>query len=274
MNPSTAPATTRGVDLIEERYGWAFLASAGVHALAAFLVVLMPFLGPAPAAIQLGTGPGGGGGSESYSVGIADDPGGGAGLVKPATSPQPPVLPQEPAPRPAKKDEETASKAVPLPEPYAAKAKRKPPAPPAKTGKNVPATKSPVIPVADAKGTGKEGSAQGSQGGTGTGGVGISLGSGSGGIGDSWYARAVEARISQGWNQPVGVREPIEIVYSFFVADNGRIYNIKLEKSSGNPMLDLSAERAITGANPLTEPPPQLRGRLLQFTCQFIYPPK
>jgi TonB family protein len=103
-------------------------------------------------------------------------------------------------------------------------------------------------------------------------GVGISMGSGSGGMGDSWYARTVEARVGGNWSKPIGLQQRIEIIYSFLVGDDGRIYEIKLEKSSGNDALDLSAERAIRASNPLSVPPPELRGKLLQFTAVFVYP--
>jgi TonB family protein len=83
----------------------------------------------------------------------------------------------------------------------------------------------------------------------------------------------VESRIGNAWIKPITAQTRIEIVYSFFVADDGRIYGTKLEKSSGNDALDLTALRAINSANPLAGPPPALRGRSLQFTCQFVYPP-
>jgi hypothetical protein len=54
--------------------------------------------------------------------------------------------------------------------------------------------------------------------------VGISLGSGSGGIGDFWYARAVETRIGGNWTKPIGLQQRIEIIYSFMVGDDGRIW--------------------------------------------------
>jgi protein TonB len=114
--------------------------------------------------------------------------------------------------------------------------------------------------------------AGGTGGGSG-GGNGVSIGSGSGGIGDSWYARVVETRIGQAWIKPIGRQQRIEIVYSFVVADDGSISEIKMEKSSGNDALDRTAFRAINAANPLAPPPPELRGRPLQFTCQFVYPP-
>jgi len=239
----------------------------------AFLLVA-PFLMPRLSPVQIGTGPGGGTGSETYTVGVADNLGGGSGLIKPATSLQPPAPPVEKPSKKEVKKEETSTKAVSLPEPGASKNNKKKPAEPAtKAAKAIPATRSSMIPVPDAKGAGGSGGTSGGSGGGSGGGVGISIGAGAGGLGDSWYATTVESRIGTAWIKPIGVQGRIEIIYSFFVADDGRIYGTKLEKSSGNDALDLTALRAINSANPLAAPPPELRGRSLQFTCQFVYPP-
>jgi TonB family protein len=64
------------------------------------------------------------------------------------------------------------------------------------------------------------------------------------------------------------------MVYSFYIAPDGTIIGIKREKSSGNPEMDLTAERAIRASNPLAPPPPEFRGRPVQFVAQFIYPPQ
>jgi TonB family protein len=103
------------------------------------------------------------------------------------------------------------------------------------------------------------------------GGNGVSIGTGSGGFGDSWYARAVEARISSNWIRTEGMH--VEMIYSFYIAANGTIYGIKQEKSSGNQQMDLTAERAIRASNPLAPPPQEFRGRPVQFVAQFVYPP-
>jgi TonB family protein len=267
MNPTLPRGTLLDLPLIEERYGWAFCVALALHGLLAALFLIAPLLMPRQSIVQLGTGPGAGRAGDSYTVGVTDEPGGGAGLFKPATTPQPPVLPAEKA---AKKEE--PAKAVPLPDTLSPKNRKKAAEESTKTSKSAPNATSTQIPVADAKGTGAAGSgSRGSGSVTGTG-VGVSIGSGSGGIGDSWYARTVEARVGGNWTKPIGLQQRIEIIYSFMVGDDGRIYDIKLEKSSGNEALDLSAERAIRASNPLTVPPPELRGKLLQFTAVFVYP--
>lgn len=258
--------------LIQERYGKAFAASVAIHGLVLAFFLTMPFLMPKLSPIQIGTGPGGGTGGQSYAIGVADDLGGGSGLIKPATSPQPPALRVEAPAKKETKKEEAASKAVPLPDAAALKNKKKATADTTRASKAIPVTPSNIIPVPDAKGAGGSGGAGGGMGGGSGGGGGVSIGAGSGGIGDSYYARTVEARIGQAWTKPIR-QQRIEITYSFTVDDNGRIDNITLEKSSGDEALDLTARRAIVASNPLAAPPPELRGRLLQFTCQFVYPP-
>ncbi len=274
MNPHAPRGTLLDVPLIQERYGPAFLASVAIHGLLIVLFLAAPLFMPRLKPIKIGTGPGGGSGGDVYTVGVAENLGGGAGLFKPATSPQPPALPVEKASKKEALKDEKASKAVPLPEPASGKKNRKKaPEPAPKASKAIPAVQSPYIPVPDVKGTGGAGGAGGGSGGGSGGGVGVSIGSGTGGMGDSYYARAVEARIGQAWSKPIGNQGRIEIVYSFTVDDYGRISNVHLEKSSGNDLLDLTAQRAILASNPLSPPPPDLRGRLLQFSCQFVYPP-
>jgi TonB family protein len=266
MIPRTPPGTLLELPLIQERYGPAFVISIVLHALVVVFFAAMLLLMPKPTPILIGTGPGGGMGGESYTVGVIDDAGGGAGLFKPALTPQPPAPPVE---KPAKKEvTKEDPKAVSLPD--MVKNKKKSTEPATKAAKAAPGSLSNQIPDPDAKGAGGAGgSARGSGGG-----IGISIGSGSGGIGDNWYARRVEARIGGNWTKPlIGPQQRIEIVYSFVVNANGTISEITKVKSCGNDALDLSAERAIRAANPLTQPPPELRGRPLLFMAQFVYPP-
>ncbi len=253
------------IRLLDEKYGLAFLASVAFHVALAIFLVLVPYLLPRSTPIPLG-GPGGGEGGEVYTVGVADELAGGAGMTKPSLVPQPPALPEEKVAK-----EEPKPEAIALPQTVEKKppkkAKEKPQQP-----KKVPETRlSNVIPTAPQPGAGGTGGIAGGSGGGRGGGNGVSIGAGSGGLGDSWYARVVESRISQNWiRPPEGVR--CDIVYSFYIALNGSIYNIKLVKSSGNPELDGTAERAIRASSPLAEPPPEFRGREIQFVAEFVYP--
>jgi TonB family protein len=266
MSHTQPRGTLLDVPLIEESYGGSFCISIALHVLLVAGLLVTPLLVPGRPIVQLGTGPGGGRGSESYTVGVTDDLGGGAGLVKPATTPQPAVLPMEKAAR-----KEEPSKAVPIPDAPTPKAKKKAEVA-GKSDQKAPAPTTGPIPVSDATGAGGAGApAGGSGGGPGTG-VGISFGSGAGGVGDSLYARTVENRVGSNWRKPV-VQQRIEIICTFMVGDDGLIYDPKVVKSSGNEALDLSALRAIQASNPLNAPPPELRGKLLQFTARFVYPP-
>jgi TonB family protein len=256
--------TLLDIPLVEERYGISFLGSLVFHAGIVVFIVCAPYLFR-PSVIQLGSGPGGGTGGESYAVGVIDELSGGAGMTKPSLVPQPPALPAE-----TQAKEEPKEKAVPLPNTVEAK---KPKAQATKTTKEAaPVTNSNVIPTAPQPGAGGTGGLTGGSGGGRGGGNGVSIGSGSGGVGDSWYARVVEARISSNWIRPAqGIT--MDIVYSFYIAADGKIYDIHKDKSSGNIELDLTAERAIRASTPLAPPPPEFRGRPVQFIAQFAYPP-
>jgi len=131
-----------------------------------------------------------------------------------------------------------------------------------------------VIPTRPEPGSGGAGGQAGGSGGGFGGGVGVSIGTGSGGFGNSTYARTVERRISDQWiTPPLGVR--VEIIYSFYIATNGSIGGIMLEKSCGNSQFDQAAERAIRQLSnpPLPALPAEFGGRLVKFKAQFIYPP-
>lgn len=262
----TSPVTMLNIPLLEERFGRSFLASLGLHAVFAAAMLLLPRFLPRPQPVLIGSGPGGGIGGESYAVGVVDEVSGGAGMVKPSIIPQPPALVvEQKAPEVAKKE------AIALPD--TAREKKPPPAKKAAkdSEKKVPPS-SLVVPTQPQPGVGGVGGVSAGSGGGRGGGNGVSIGAGSGGFGDSWYARVVESRISSNWIRPSpGVR--VEIVFSFYIASDGSIFDVKKEKSSGNEALDLTAERAIRASNPLAAPPLHLRGRPLQFIAEFIYPP-
>lgn len=255
----TQPEQTLNFPQVKERYTGSFLASLLAHA-AIFLIIVFGGLVLPSSTLRLGSGVGGGTGGDMPTVGVVDELSGGTGMFKPGLEPKPPALPEE--------EQVNQPKAISLPQTPDSK-KKKPDKKPA-----IIPPKSNIIPVAPEPGSGGIGGSSGGSGGGIGGGSGISIGSGSGGFGDSWYARAVEARISANWiRPPEGVR--IEIIYSFFIAGDGTVNGIKQEKSSGNAQLDLTAERAIRAlqVDPLPPPPQEFRGRRIQFIAQFIYPP-
>jgi len=183
-------------------------------------------------------------------------------MFKPSIVPTPPALVEkEPA---AEK-----SKAIPLPEkePKKKKLTEKETQLAAKASSETNA-----IPTRPEPGSGGSGGRAGGSGGGSGGGVGVSIGSGAGGLGDNWYARTIEKRISDNWQKPPeGTR--VEIIYSFYIAPDGSVNSIRLETSCGNSLLDSMAERAIRSLTNLPKPGPEFRGRLVPFVAQFIYPP-
>jgi TonB family protein len=244
---------------VHQEYRTAFLVSLAFHALVALLLIFGGYLLPTTV-IQLGSGPGGGIGGDISTVGVVDEFSGGAGMFKPSIVLKPPALKEKPVPK-------AESKAIPLPQTIESK-KKKP-----KNVKNTPPPPdSNAIPTEPEPGSGGIGGRSAGSGGGFGGGTGVSIGLGSGGLGNNYYARAVENRISSNWVRPVGDVH-VEIIYSFYILANGEITNIKLEKSSGNPGLDLQAEAAIRNSNRLSPPPLEFRGRSLKFIAQFIYPP-
>jgi TonB family protein len=263
MNKESSRGTLLGIPLIQERYGVSFLASVGIHAIVVLLILFGGYLLPSTV-IQPGSGSGGGTGGDVSTVGVIDELSGGAGMIKPSLVPKPPALKEKPVPS-------DQSKAIPLPQTLEPK-KKKTDAREAKNTKPVP--DSSIIPTVPEPGSGGIGGQSGGSGGGFGGGNGVSIGLGSGGFGDSWYARTVEDRIGRNWARPLGMR--VEMVYSFYIRPDGTVAGIKLEKSSGNMLIDSSAERAIqllnSRSNPLPAPPPEFRGRPIQFIAQFIYP--
>jgi TonB family protein len=245
----------------KEKFGRSFLFSIAIHCAIFLLLIYGAYLFPTTT-ITLGSGPGGGSGEDVETVGVVDELSGGAGMYKPSLVPKPPALPDEPKPEP--------TKAIPLPN--SVEPKKIKPAPNAKIKDFKIPPASNVIPVAPEPGSGGMGGRAGGSGGGSGGGIGISVGEGTGGFGDSWYARVVETRISRNWTRPPqGVR--VEVTYSFFIAADGAINSIRLEKSSGNAEWDLSARFAIENSKDLPAPPPEFRGRPIRFVAQFVYPP-
>lgn len=192
--------TMLNVPLLEERYGSSLVFSMLMHSGLFLLVAFGAYLLPPRKPIVIGTGLGGGLGGDVYTVGVTDQLSGGAGMIKPSLTPQPPALIQE------KPDKQAPSpNAVPLPQTLEPKKAAKNPAKLAAAAKKDVVTKQGnIIPTAPEKGSGGQGGKGGGEGGGFGGGIGVSIGAGTGsnGFGDSWYAQAVERRISSNWIRP------------------------------------------------------------------------
>ncbi|MBN2241263.1 MAG: TonB C-terminal domain-containing protein [Acidobacteria bacterium] len=245
--------------LVKEKYSRTLIVSVAIHAAVFLFAIFGQHLFPRKV-IQIGTGIGGGTGGNISTVGVVDELSGGAGMVKPFLVPKPPALEEKPP--------ESKSKAIPLPDTVERRIKPQPQT--AKSSKTGPATN--IIPTPAEKGSGGSGGYSGGSGGGVGGGIGVSIGAGSGGLGDHYYARAVEKRISDNWvHPPEGIR--VDIVFRFYIDDFGNIRGVQKVKSSGNSLLDSQAERAILSIKDLTPPPAEFRGRLIQFSAHFVYPP-
>ncbi|MDR0842409.1 MAG: TonB C-terminal domain-containing protein [Acidobacteriota bacterium] len=273
MNPDDNRTTLLKIPLVEERYGGSAAVSLFLHGAVLLLFLFGSRLFPTTV-VQLGSGPGGGvGGDEITTVGVVDQFSGGAGMVKPSMIPQPPALPSPPEKETPKTEDSTAV-ALPgtLEPPKPKKPEPKKPAPAGKDAAAKPAPLGNIIPTEAQPGSGGVAGMRAGTGGGVGGGNGISVGTGSGGFGDSGYAAALEKRIGDNWSRPPdGIR--VEVSYSFYIAPNGTIYEIKKEKSSGNPTLDMYAERAIRRINNLPPLPREFRGKAVQFVAQFVHPP-
>ena len=244
---------------VKEKYSRSFILSISIHVAVFLFLVFGQHLLPRKV-IQIGTGAGGGTGGDTSTVGVIDELSGGAGMVKPFIVPKPPALEEKPV--------ESKSKAIPVPDTVERRIKKPPQT--SKSSKAKPSTN--MIPTPAEKGSGGAGGYSGGSGGGVGGGIGVSIGGGSGGLGDHWYARAVERRISENWDRPPeGIR--VNVVYSFYIDDFGNIRGIQKEMSSGQPVMDDRAISALRAIKDLTPPPPEFRGRRIQFRAHFVYPP-
>jgi hypothetical protein len=258
MNHNAGLNTLLQIPLIEERYGRYFFVSIAFHAFLILLIIFGGYLIPARTIEFGGSHPGGGPGEDIATVGVVDgkfgeEKSGGEGTYKPTLIPAPPVR---------QKPQEDLAKAINL------KGK---PDPKSKKPSNT-STSSNVIPTDSLPGNSGAASYNAGRGGGLGGGHGIDIGPGSGGPGNSLYEQLLITRINNNWVRPVDGTH-VEIIYSFYIAANGTLYNIKKEKTSGNLALDLTAESALNASfnpDPLPEPPLELRR--IKFVARFLYP--
>jgi colicin import membrane protein len=74
------------------------------------------------------------------------------------------------------------------------------------------------------------------------------------------YFRALDERIRSSWTNPVKNTENLMVVVAITIERDGRVSDVRMERTSGNPFFDDSVRRAIRKASPLPVPPEQLRG--------------
>jgi TonB family protein len=75
------------------------------------------------------------------------------------------------------------------------------------------------------------------------------------------YLALIQYRIEFHWQPPFSGQEPLLATVYFKITREGELEEVKLEKSSGNPIFDQAALRAVYSANPL---PPLPSGSGLQ----------
>jgi TonB family protein len=258
MNRNKESVTLLKIPLTEENYSWATVASISIHGVLLLAALFGARLLP-QTVVKLGSGAGGGTGGEISTVGVVEQLSGGEGMVKPAMLPKPPALEKE-----SVKEKDTA---IPIPGTLDSRKKQET----KKSAQKAITDLHNIIPTAPEPGSGGIAGGRGGTGGGFGGGNGVSIGAGSGGFGNSWYARAVEKKISDNWQKPPAGMQ-VEMTYSFYIADDGTLYGIKQEKSSGNTQIDLTAARAINASRPLPAPPAEFRGKAIQFVARFVYP--
>jgi len=77
---------------------------------------------------------------------------------------------------------------------------------------------------------------------------------GKGTLFDDYYSR-IRKEIWQHWAFPDTVKKDIEAIISIRILKDGTIISQRIEKSSGNPLFDRSAIKALAKASPLSPPP-------------------
>ncbi|MEW6003278.1 MAG: energy transducer TonB [Nitrospirota bacterium] len=82
----------------------------------------------------------------------------------------------------------------------------------------------------------------------------ISTPAGKGDVFDDYYSK-ITGEIWRQWIFPDTGQKNLEAIVSIRIMKDGRVSVQKMEKSSGNPLFDKSAVRALTKANPLPPPP-------------------
>lgn len=86
-----------------------------------------------------------------------------------------------------------------------------------------------------------------------------------------WYAEIVRGRIAQQWltNGLDARTQRTPAMVSFTITRDGRIIDVRVIQSSGNPNIDNTAARAVYQASPLPALPPQITDS--SITAQFTF---
>jgi TonB family protein len=85
----------------------------------------------------------------------------------------------------------------------------------------------------------------------------------------AWYLRQVNDKISRNWEGKA--RDGAQPTAVFEISRNGQVRALAIEKSSGNPLYDQAALRAITEAIPLPPLPEEFKEAFLRIHLGFNY---
>jgi colicin import membrane protein len=88
------------------------------------------------------------------------------------------------------------------------------------------------------------------------------------------YFRQLDEKVRSNWNVPalaVGEKEKLMVQIRIVIEIDGRVSQVRMEKTSGNPYFDDSVLRAIRKASPLPVPPEQLRGTEEYYEVGFRF---
>jgi TonB family protein len=88
----------------------------------------------------------------------------------------------------------------------------------------------------------------------------------------TWYLMAVQRKITQQWTgRALPGQQPVAV---FDIQRDGRITNLAIGKSSGNPYYDMAALRAIREAAPFRELPEEFKESFLRVNLGFVFSPE
>jgi protein TonB len=85
----------------------------------------------------------------------------------------------------------------------------------------------------------------------------------------AWYLRQVQSKISREWE--ARARDGIQPQVVFDIRRDGKITGLTVEKTSGNPLYDQAALRAITDATPFPPLPDEFKESFLRVHLGFSY---
>ena len=82
------------------------------------------------------------------------------------------------------------------------------------------------------------------------------------------YIEIIKQKVTRNWFRPAGAKENLSCTVTVRLIPGGEVLDVRITKSSGDPLFDRSVETAVLKASPLPLPPdPSLfeRFRILQF---------